>query len=121
MKLLFLTPVFFLTFSLFANEDMAIANYKKTCKKCHGSAYFGAKALSSDEWEDMFENNGKKLFNAHKKDKDALKKLSSNYYTKRREYLKDFLVKNAKDMGTIPPCNSTTCGIDINKIRKKKK
>lgn len=114
--LLLILPLYILS----ANEDMAIANYKKTCKKCHGSAYYGAKALSSDEWNDLFANEGKKLFEIHTKDKKAVKKLTSTYYIKRREYLKDFLVKNAKDMGTIPPCNSTTCGINIHHLGKKK-
>ena len=114
MKYIFLISLFILfNGNIFAREDAAIANYKKSCKKCHGSAYYVAKVRTSDEWEELLENNGKKLFEAHKNNAKAIKSLSSSYYKKRLEYLKEFLMKNGGDMGTIPPCNSTTCGFDV--------
>ena len=112
--------LFFFTLNLFAREDAAIANYKKSCKKCHGSAYYVAKVRTSDEWEELLDNNGKKLFEAHKNNDKAIKNLSSTYYKKRLEYLKEFLMKNGGDMGTIPPCNSTTCGFDVKLFDKDK-
>lgn len=107
--------------TMFANEDAAIANYKKTCKQCHGSAYYVAKVKESHEWEEYFINDAKKLLNAHLKDEKAMKKLNSNYFTKRIDDLKVFLMENGKDMGTIPPCNSTTCGFDLRLLDKNKK
>ncbi len=107
--------------SLQANEDAAIANYKKTCKKCHGSAYYVAKVKESQEWEEYFINDAKKLLNAHLNDEKAMQKLNSNYFIKRKEDLKIFLMENGKDMGTVPPCNSTTCGFDLRLLDKKEK
>jgi len=112
--------VFFFTINLLAREDAAIANYKKSCKKCHGSAYYVAKIRTSEEWEELFNDNGKKLFLAHQNDKKAIKKLSSSYYKKRLEYLKVFLMNNGEDMGTVPPCNSTTCGFNVKLFKKDK-
>jgi len=44
MKKLFILLTLSLPFLVVsANEDAAIANYKKTCKSCHGSAYYVAK------------------------------------------------------------------------------
>ncbi len=106
---------------LFANEDAAIANYKKTCKSCHGSAYYVAKVRTSDEWEKLFENNAKNLYEAHKSDAKATKKLNSRYFITRMSDLEEFLMENGKDMGTIPPCNSTTCGFDVKMLQKKEK
>ena len=121
MKYLIVIKVFLLfTVNLFAREDAAIANYKKSCKKCHGSAYYVAKVRTSEEWEELLNDNGKKLFLAHQNDKKAIKKLSSNYYKKRLEYLKTFLMENARDMGTVPPCNSTTCGFNVKLFKKDK-
>lgn len=50
-----------------------------------------------------------------------MKKLNSNYFTTRLEDLKEFLMENGKDMGTVPPCNSTTCGFDVKMLQKKEK
>ncbi|MCD4758496.1 MAG: hypothetical protein K8R39_09505 [Arcobacteraceae bacterium] len=122
MKKLFILLALYLPFvSLSANEDSAIANYKKTCKKCHGSAYYVAKERTSDEWTALFENNGKKLYSSHLSDEKAIKKLDSSYFVNRREDLQKFLVDNAKDSGTIPPCNSTTCGFYVKVPKKDKK
>jgi len=121
MKKLLLGILLILPFlGLSANEDAAIANYKKTCKKCHGSAYYVAKERTGDEWIELFENSGKRLYTAHLKDKKAIKKLESNYYLKRKDDLQKFLVDNARDSGTVPPCNSTTCGFYV-KVPKKSK
>ncbi len=106
---------------LFANEDAAIANYKKTCKKCHGSAYYVAKVRTYDEWKALFENNAKNLYKAHKDNEKGMKKLNSNYFKKRLVDLKEFLMENGKDMGTVPPCNSTTCGFDVKLLKGTKK
>jgi hypothetical protein len=106
---------------LFANEDAAIANYKKTCKKCHGSAYYVAKVRTFDEWEKLFDNNAKNLYEAHKNDAKGMAKLNSNYFKTRLEDLKVFLMENGKDMGTVPPCNSTTCGFNVKLLNKKEK
>jgi len=106
---------------LLANEDAAIANYKKTCKSCHGSAYYVAKVRTYDEWESLFDNNAKNLYKAHKDNEKGMKKLNSRYFISRMEDLKEFLMENEKDMGTIPPCNSTTCGFDVKLLQKKEK
>jgi len=122
MKTIILIGILIIPFiAIEAREDAAIANYKKTCKKCHGSAYYVAKVRTSEEWEELFNNKGKKLFEAHKDYPKAIKKLSSSYYKKRLEYLKVFLMDNGEDMGTVPPCNSTTCGINVKLLKKDKK
>jgi len=36
------------------------------------------------------------------------------------EDLQIFLMKNSKDSGVVPPCNSTTCGFYV-KVPKKEK
>ena len=121
MKVLILTLGLIFTFStLSANEDAAIANYKKTCKQCHGSAYYVAKVRMEDEWNDLFNNNAKKLYAAHINDEKAIKKLESNYFRKRMKDLQVFLAENANDMGTVPPCNSTTCGFSVKLLKKDK-
>lgn len=122
MKKLFILLTLSLPFLVAnANEDAAIANYKKTCKKCHGSAYYVAKERTTQEWKELFDNNGKKLYEAHFKDKKATEKLNSNYFIKRREDLQEFLMKNGKDSGVVPPCNSTTCGFYVKVPPKDKK
>jgi len=121
MKKLFLGISLVLPFSvLIANEDSAIANYKKTCKKCHGSAYYVAKVLTSEDWDILFKEDAKNLYKLHKNDTKATQKLNSNYFVKRRDDLRTFLMENAKDSGVVPPCNSTTCGFDLRDIKKTK-
>ena len=121
MKKLFLGILLVVPFLvLSANEDAAIANYKKTYKSCHGSAYYVAKERTTQEWKELFDNNGKKLYLSHQSDEKATKKLNSNYFVKRMEDLQIFLMKNGKDSGVVPPCNSTTCGFYV-KVPKKDK
>ena len=98
--------------SLFAmNYDNAITTFKKSCKSCHGTPYYGAQMLDEDQWEEFFEKGDDKLLSVHQKDKKALKKITASYYKNRREDLIEFLVNNAKDSGAVPPCTSNTCGI----------
>ncbi len=119
MKKLFLIISLSLPFlGLQAREDAAIASYKKTCKKCHGGAYSVAKTRTIEQWEELFENDAEKFDKLHSSDKKAMKKLNSSYYKKRKESLQHFILHNAKDSGTIPPCNSTTCGFDLRNIKK---
>lgn len=123
MKKLFISSTLLLAFctNITANEDMAIASFKKNCKSCHGSAFYVAGSLLESDWNELFKNNGEKLYEAHKHLPKASKKLSSNYYLKRIEDLKVFLASHGKDTGAVPPCNSTTCGFDVKLLEKYKR
>jgi len=123
MKKILVTAFVLITFSstLIANEDMAIASFKKNCKSCHGSAFYVAGTLLESDWNELFKDNGKKLFESHKHLPKAVKILSSNYYMNRIEDLKIFLSSHGKDTGSIPPCNSTTCGFDVKLLQKYKR
>lgn len=94
----------------YAYNERGLKTYKKLCKSCHGSEFRGAAMLKTEEWEEMFENDEAKLLAAHKGDAEALEQFDRSYYHSRKKYLYDFLVKNAKDSGVVPGCDSNYCG-----------
>ncbi len=84
--------------------------YKKLCKQCHGSGFKGAAMLTSDEWDEMFKAEAKRLKKVHKNDPDAEKILNSSYFKRRMDALGKFLHNNASDMGVVRSCDGLNCG-----------
>lgn len=77
--------------------------YLKMCKKCHGNGTKGAAMKTQDEWEELFEENGAMIIDAHKGTKgEAL--FNGDQFKKRAEHLKDFLYEYGSDSGNVPSC-----------------
>jgi len=102
--------LFILTTFVFAYSSKGMVTYKKLCSSCHGPAFKGAAMLESEEWENMFSDNAKKLKSIHKNDKEAMKKLKSKYFKRRIKDLKRFMMNNARDMGVVRSCDGLNCG-----------
>lgn len=81
------------------------------CLECHGSPYRGAKMHTIMEWEQMYFSEKEPLKNLHKDDPEAKHALESDYFSKKRQnYLREFLIENAKDAGSVPGCDGNYCG-----------
>ncbi len=88
-----------------ANADIKKGQkaYLKTCKKCHGNGTKGAAMHTQDEWEELFEDNGKLIIEKHAGDK-------SEAFFKGEKFqglapdLKDFLYEYGSDSGNVPSC-----------------
>ncbi|BBG65474.1 hypothetical protein NNO_0771 [Hydrogenimonas sp.] len=96
--------------ALEAYSAKGMVSYKKLCKQCHGSGFKGAAMLTSDEWEEMFEDRAKRLKEVHKDDPDAGKVMKSPYFKRRMEALGRFLRNNGSDMGVVRSCDGLNCG-----------
>ncbi|MCW8837077.1 MAG: cytochrome c [Thiovulaceae bacterium] len=112
MKNIFLSITILLAAqNLYAYSSKGMKVYKKMCLSCHGSPYRGAKMHTIDEWEEIYEASKTPIKHLHKSDAEALKILDADYFTKKKQsYLKDFLIGNAKDAGSVPGCDGNYCG-----------
>jgi hypothetical protein len=97
-----------------SDEQKGMKAYTKLCYECHGNPYRGAKMHTTFEWEEIYEESDDSvevMKELHKEYADASKVLNSGYFTKKRsERIKNFLLKNAKDAGSVPGCNANYCG-----------
>ena len=91
-------------------NERGLKTYKKLCKECHGSSFRGAAMLKGYEWEAMFADNEAKLRAAHEGSAEGMEVFGRSYYQTRKEYLFEFLSKNAKDSGVVPGCDANYCG-----------
>jgi len=106
---------FFLLFSAFFSLLNATGLYKgqkqfvKSCRVCHFNSQALIESKTQQEWKDLLNEDGKKLYELHvekKVDKDKLSEyLKNEKFIKKSKYLKQFLVEYAKDSGHIPACN----------------
>ena len=96
--------------SCFGYSAKGMVAYKKLCSHCHGPAFKGAAMLFSEEWDEVFKNRAKKLKYLHKTFPKAIKKIESNYFKRRSQYLKNFLHNNARYMGVVRSCDGLNCG-----------
>jgi len=99
-----------LSIACFAYSARGMVAYKKLCSFCHGPAFKGAAMLNSDEWDEVFARDAKKLKEIHKNDPNAMKKLDSSYFKRRSKYLRRFLHNNGRDMGVVRSCDGLNCG-----------
>ncbi|WP_281951124.1 cytochrome C [Nitrosophilus kaiyonis] len=91
--------------SLHASVFKGQKEYMKKCKKCHGNGAKVAKAKTSDEWINLFKNNGLLIKKAHNTDEDAMKYFNSKRFEKKSIHLLDFLKKYSSDSGNVPACS----------------
>ena len=98
------------TIALHAYSAKGMVAYKKLCKQCHGSGFKGAAMLTSDEWEEMFAEDAKKLRKAHAGEPDAIRVLDSGYFRRHIRSLGTFLRNNGSDMGVVRSCDGLNCG-----------
>ncbi len=77
--------------------------YLKMCKKCHGNGTKGAAMHTQDEWEELFEDDGEMIKEAHKGDKSE-KFFYGKKFKKYQSHLKDFLFEYGSDSGNVPSC-----------------
>ncbi len=87
-----------------------MVTYKKLCSLCHGPAFKGAAMLNSDEWDEMFADDARRLKAIHKKDPKALEKLNGSYFERHVKYLAPFLRNNGRDTGAVRSCDGLNCG-----------
>lgn len=90
-------------------NERGMKTYIKLCKKCHGGPFKGAAMKKSAQWEAFFETENM-MFKVHENNEKATKKLSSGMYENRRADLSEFLINNARDMGSVPGCDANYCG-----------
>lgn len=110
-NLLLILALVLSTQSLYAYNSKGMKVYKKMCLECHGSPYRGAKMHTIMEWEQMYFSSKTPLKDLHKNDSEAMNKLNDDYFSgKRQSYLKEFLIENAKDAGSVPGCDGNYCG-----------
>lgn len=110
-KLILITALLVATQALHAYNSKGMKVYKKMCLECHGSPFRGAKMHTIFEWEYIYQDSKTPIKDLHKSDKEASEILNEGYFTKhRQEYLKKFLIENAKDAGSVPGCDGNYCG-----------
>lgn len=107
--LMFLTAFFIFGIS---NVDAAIYKgqkvFAKECKKCHDNSLELVVSKTTEEWNEILDDNGTKLLNIHLKNDDltdSIDYFKSKKYNKQINDLKDFLKEYSKDSGNIPTCN----------------
>lgn len=93
-----------------ASDKKGIKVYKKLCQKCHGGPFRTSSMHTIDEWEDIQDSSEKPFVEFHKDDSEILAKFDNYLSEKRRKYLFEFLINNAKDSGIVPGCNGSYCG-----------
>jgi len=98
------------TVAVEAYSAKGMVAYKKLCKHCHGSGFKGAAMLTSDEWEEMFVKEAKRLKELHENDAEAKKVMESPYFERRKDALGRFLRNNGSDMGVVRSCDGLNCG-----------
>ena len=79
--------------------------YMKKCKKCHGNGAKVAKAKTSDEWIELFDNNGLIIKKIHENNEEAKEYFNSARFKKKAKHLLQFLKKYAADSGNVPACS----------------
>lgn len=77
--------------------------YLKQCKNCHGNGTKGAAMHSQDEWEELFDNDGKKMKEAHAGTKGEAY-INGSAFKASAPDLKDFLYEYGNDSGNVPSC-----------------
>ena len=77
--------------------------YLKNCKKCHGNGTKGAAMKTQDEWEELFEEDGKGIIDAHQGDKSEAF-FKGDKFQKLAPHLKAFLYEYGSDSGNVPSC-----------------
>lgn len=95
--------VLFTTSTLNADIKKGQRAYLKQCKKCHGNGTKGAAMKSQDEWEELFDENGKMIKAAHAGTKGELY-INGTKFEKSAPDLKDFLYEYGNDSGNVPSC-----------------
>lgn len=77
--------------------------YLKTCKKCHGNGTKGAAMHTQDEWEELFDAEGKMIIEKHAGTK-AEAYFNGEAFKGSAVDLKDFLYEYGSDSGNVPSC-----------------
>ena len=81
----------------------------KLCTPCHGTPFYMAKQIDSDDWEFYFKTKGK-LLAIHKSKPKGVASLKNALFTKHEKRLLKFFVKNSKYSGVVHGCDANFCG-----------
>ena len=81
----------------------------KLCTPCHGTPFYMAKQLDSDDWAYFFDHDDK-LIKIHKKKPNGVESLKNKLFQNHKKRLKKFFVKNSKDSGAVHGCDANFCG-----------
>ena len=81
----------------------------KLCTPCHGTPFYMAKQLDSDDWAYFFDNE-QKMIKIHNDKSKGIASLKNKLFQNHRKRLKKFFVKNSKDSGVVHGCDANFCG-----------
>jgi len=81
----------------------------KLCTPCHGTPFYMAKQIDSDDWAYFFDNENK-MMKIHKNNPKGVASLKNKLFQNHKKRLKKFFVKNSKDSGAVHGCDANFCG-----------
>ena len=111
-KLTLLLVIFGLTSFSFASEQYdtkAFRIVQKLCYSCHGTAFYLAKQLDDDDWDYIFNTEGK-FEKIHKSKPEAVSIFSSHRFVSKKKRLLKFFINNSKFSGSVHGCDANFCG-----------
>ncbi|KYJ86540.1 hypothetical protein [Sulfurovum riftiae] len=107
--LLIVNGLFTLSYAAERYDTRAFRIVTKLCTPCHGTPFYMAKQLDSDDWEYFFDNE-KKMMDIHKKKPKGMASLKNKLFQKHKKRLKKFFIKSSKDSGAVHGCDANFCG-----------